>query len=137
MTSPVVVLGYEALPAAIELSQWGYEVTLLTDNFGEIAKITKDLKIHAGNLKSTIWFDYLKNCPKAVCMCFIGILDTLQSTTRSHSLIDLWLRRVEEVICAVKKNRDWENLLRDKYCYKILPYPNSDYVLLTIKELEE
>lgn len=135
--APVIVLGYQTLPVAIELSQWGYDVIFITDKIEEQKKAKIDCKIQAGFLKENIWFNFRKNSPKAACMCFIGILDAVKTTTEVHTLIDLYLRRVREIICAIKDDRDWIELLRGKYNFKTWKYPNAPYRLLSIKVSEE
>lgn len=131
----VNILGYRAIPVAIELSQWGYEVAFLTPNHEEIKRAKKDYEIQAGFVKDNIWFDYRSNVPPATITCFIGLLDEFPEY-KMYEFLDMCLRRSEEIVCAVKNNHDWEKILDGRYDFTLQKYPVGGYSLLTIKELE-
>lgn len=130
----VTVLGYDSLPIAIELSQWGYPVTFITDNYEEWKKAKKDCEIQSGKLKELLWFDYTKNVPKGAIICFLGILDAFTGNLEAYSYIDLLLRRYREVICSLYYNKRLVNSLEEKYNIKVMPYPADPLILLSIKE---
>ena len=136
----VTVLGYDSLPIAIELSQWGYPVIFIADNLEEYEKAKKDCEIQAGKLKDLLYFDYRRNIPQGTAICFLGILDDPMPFSRLFTYIDLLLRRNREIICALYESRDWVELLvellRDKYKVQIMRYPNQPLVLLSIKQVE-
>lgn len=74
--SPVTILGYRAVPVAIELTQWGYEVNIITDRVEDFIRAKKDCEIQAGSPKQLLYFDYTKNVPRSCVISFIGIIDT-------------------------------------------------------------
>ena len=132
----VNILGYSALPVAIELSQWSYPITFLTNKPQEIARAKRDYERQAGFVKNNICFNYEKNIPNATVTCFIGQLDAYHNNLDLYNRIDLYLRRCEELVCAVKNDRDWGRVLDGRYDFSIYPYPSGKTVLLAIKEFE-
>src|SRR3972149_5206600 len=50
--APIMVIGYDALPLAIELSQWTYPVNLVLRNEEEIKRAKSDAKRQAGTFQS-------------------------------------------------------------------------------------
>lgn len=132
----IVILGYPTLPVAIELSQWFYPVTFITDSQEELKKAKRDCEIQAGFLKERILFQYRHNVPRSAVTAFIGIIDEFPQDAQVMRYLDLLLRRCEEVVCAVALNRDWRAILEGKYDMKLLPYPDGIHGLLTIKEWE-
>lgn len=131
---PVVVCGYNAVPVAIELSQWGYPITFLAENEEALKRAKRDLEIHAGTIKQGFSFDFTRNIPQATIVCLLSVLDGLKRNTEAYSYIDLLLRRTREIVCAVKNDRDWKTLLEDRYDITYRPYPDGKYVLLAIRE---
>ena len=134
-TSPLCVLGYSAIPIAIELSQWTYPVTYITDTYEGVIKAKQDCKIQAGFFKDFYYFDFGKNCPPSCVISFIGLLDQLP-LDELYDYIDLLLRRCREIVCAVPNNRDWEALFKHQYRLIMKEYPEKDWMLLCIKENE-
>ena len=133
--TPVTILGYRSLPIGIELSQWGYPVTFLCQSQAEQEKAKKDCEIQAGFLRDNIWFNFYDNCPKGGVVCFVGVLDAMKSPTRLFTYINLLLRRNHEIVCAVRSNKNWREILRGKYNYKLIKYPGKPFVMLSIKPL--
>lgn len=134
-TAPVAVLGYRSLPVAIELTQWGYDVTILTRTLGEFRKAQKDCVIQAGSPKEILYFDYTKNIPRVCVVCFIDVISDFEDESRIFTFLDLCLRRSREVVCAVRDDRDWKELLSRKYVCTIKPYPVGKYLFMSLTEL--
>lgn len=132
----VNVLGYNSIPFAIELSQWFYDVTFMVKTKAQYDKAKKDCEIHAGVFKNMHIWDYLKDVPRATVTMFIGVVDVFSDDQRIYDYFDLLLRRSEEVVCALRDNRDWNEFFRGKYQYKIMEYPDYPLVLVNLKELE-
>lgn len=130
---PVVVLGYHAIPIAIELSQWTYPVTYVTDTYEGVKKAQKDCEIQAGFFKDFYYFDFKGNIPQARVAIFMGILDDL-AEDQIHRYLDLLLRRVRVVVCAQKSPRDWQKILGDRYNVEVYPYKYA--TRLVIREHE-
>ena len=133
-TTPVTVLGYRALPVAIELTQWGYDVSILTNKFEDFMRAKKDCEIQAGSPKQLFYFDFTKNVPRGCVISFIGIIDTFKSDSQIFDFLDLCLRRNREVVCAVHNDRDWKELLEKKYEVVIKPYPIGKFLFMSLKE---
>lgn len=131
---PITVLGYKSLPVAIELTQWGYEVTIITDRLEDFNRAKRDCEIQAGSPKQLLFFDYTKNVPRNCVICFIEIIDEFKDNAQIHSFLDLCLRRNREVVCAVKNDRDWARLLNSKYEILIKQYPIGNYLFISLKE---
>ena len=133
-TTPVTVLGYRGVPVAIELTQWGYDVSILTNKLEDFIRAKKDCEIQAGSPKQLFYFDFTKNVPRGCVISFIGIIDTFKDNAQIFDFIDLCLRRNREVVCAVRDDRDWRELLEKKYEVVLKPYPIGKYLFLSVKE---
>src|SRR3990167_2634870 len=129
---PIAVLGYAAIPIAIELSQWTYPITYITNTYEGVVKAKKDCEIQAGSFQDLLYFDFYKNCPRVRVIAFIGALEGLQPY-EIHDYLDLLLRRSNEIVCAVSIKRDWTQILGGKFDYRLKMYPKGVYYLLTIK----
>ena len=133
---PITVLGYRGVSVAIELTQWGYDVSILTDKYEDFVRAKKDCEIQAGSPKQLFYFDYTKNVPRGCVICFIGIIDEFKQDAQIINFFNLCLCRNREVICAVHDNRDWRELLEGKYEVVIKPYPIEKYLFISLKEKE-
>lgn len=131
----VVVLGYKTLAVAIELTQWSYPVIFIARTYDEVKRAKRDCEIHAGSLKENIYFDYLSNIKRAHVVTFTGILDEFHSNIQVYRYLDMLLLRTGEVVCAVEDDRDWVEILRDKYDFEALQYPDKKHRLLTVRQL--
>lgn len=131
---PVVVCGYDSIPLAIELSQWTYPITFIAENEAVFKKAKRDLEIHAGSVKKGFSFDFTRNIPQGAIVCFIDILEAVKTNVGLFTHIDLMLRRTREIVCSVKNDRNWKELLEDRYDLTYKPYPDGKYVLLAIRE---
>jgi hypothetical protein len=130
---PINVVGYTAIPLAIEFSQWGFPVAYITDTYEGVKKATEDCKQHSGNFKDLLYFDFIKNCPSAKVTLFIDIIDKLKESDL-YIFVDMLLRRSREIICAVRNDRDWKSLLSGKYRVNVSNYNDKQFCLITIKE---
>lgn len=131
----VNVIGYEAFPVGIELSQWSYPINFITSHYDDIKKAHHDAEVQAGFIDKYICFPFWKNIPQATVVCFIGVLDELAKDADILKILDLYLRRCNEVVCAVKIKRDWGLFLEGKYDYDMKEYPSGKTVLLSIRAL--
>lgn len=131
---PIAVVGYNSISLAIELSQWGYPVTYLTDTLAGVQKAKRDCDIQAGFLKEFFWFNFTKNCPRVRVVVFVGVIDTMRDEEQIFGFLDIALRRSNEVVCSVSNNRDWKSLLESRYDVEGLVYPDNSTVLLRIYE---
>lgn len=130
--SPVCVLGYSAIPIAIELSQWTYPVTYITDTWKGVLRAKKDCEVQAGFFKDFLYFDFTRNIPHTRVVTFIGIIDTMELKDM-YNYLDLLLRRSREVVCAVSNKKSWARLLEGRYYFNIMTPDRGDFVILTIK----
>jgi len=123
--APLLVIGMEALPLAIELSQWTYPINFIVRNEQEKAKAESDSKRHAGNFKT-----FINGFKKSRVAIFIGIIDDMSDRdARRH--VDYLSKGVNEVVCAVRPDRDWERVF-GKRLVDSLKYYKGQYRLLRI-----
>jgi len=132
---PINVLGYTAIPLAVEFAQWGFPVTYITDSYQGVKKAKTDCEIHSGVFKELLHFDFYKNCPQAKLTIFINIIDDLQED-EIFTYLDVLLRRTREIVCAVRNDRSWKDLLDSKYDVDMSEYKDKQFCLLIIKEHE-
>lgn len=132
---PINILGYTAIPLAIEFSQWGFPVTFVTSTYDGVKRAKEDCEQHSGNFKKFLYFDFTKDCPNAKITLFINIIDTLPEDD-IFNFIDMLLRRSREIICSVKNDRDWRKVLSGKYSIDMSEYKDKQFCLLNIKENE-
>ena len=130
---PIVVLGYNMLPIAVELSQWDFPVTFVTSDKHSLAKSLQDIETHAGNMKNVYAFDYTENSPRGKFIVFSDILIHLPDE-RKLWFIDMLLERCRIIICAEKIDYDWRSLLGKRYNIIMSRYPEGDYDLIKIKK---
>lgn len=132
---PVTVLGYDSIPLAIELSQWTYPVTYITDTHEGVEKAKKDCEIQAGSFKDFYYFDFGKNCPASRIVLFIGLLQEIPDD-EIIEFLEMLLRRCREVVCGVPNIKDWYHLLSGKFNFDMEYYHKNEFVKLVIKEHE-
>lgn len=85
-------------------------------------------------MKHNVWFDYRKNCMPGAVTCFIGVIDEFRLDEEIFRFLDMLLRRSVEIVCTVYVDRDWKELLGDRYYLKVIPYPDKPFVVLTMKQ---
>ena len=130
--SPIVGLGDLVVSPLIELSQWGYPITYISDAYDRMLSTEIDLETLAGSFEKMFYSDFIKNCPRGRIIMSIGIVERLGNDDMFR-WIDLLTRRGSEVLFAVPSDRDWYNLLSHKYDIFIDRYSSGDYYLLSIK----
>lgn len=130
---PITIIGYTAIPLAVEFSQWGFPVTYITDTYEGVQKATKDCEIHSGAFKKMYYSNFINDCPSGSVTIFIGIIDQLQSDDL-FIFLDMLLRRSREVVCAVRNDRNWRELLSGKYDVNVSQYNDKQFYLITLKE---
>lgn len=131
--TPIAILGYSAIPIAIELSQWTYPIIYITDTYEGVKKAKRDCEIQAGFFKHFLYFNYQYNCPRVRITTFLEAL-VGWSKLEIYQFLDLLLRRCNEIVCAVPDDRNWSKILEGRYDYNMYKYPKNNYYLLTIKE---
>ncbi|MBK9272887.1 MAG: hypothetical protein IPM48_14985 [Saprospiraceae bacterium] len=131
--SPLVVVGYNSIPIAIELSQWTYPVTFVTSEYKGVKRASEDGKIHAGTFQNIYYCDYLKTLPRGRVISFRNTLTHLPDTTL-FEFLDMALRRSHEVVASEKNIKNWYALLKDRYDVNIKIYEEGAWCLLKIRE---
>ena len=132
---PIVVVGYNSIPIAIELSQWTYPVTYMTSSYEGVKKAERDNEIHAGNFKQMYYCDFLETFPRCRVVTFINTLGLL-STPKLYSFLDMALRRSQEVVASEKDTKNWFDILKSRYDVKITKYEDESWNLIRIKQLQ-
>jgi len=131
--SSIVILGYSSIPVAIELSQWSYPITFLTDSYDEMMKAKRDCEIQAGFLKELYYFPYRKNMPKATIIVAIGLLDTLK-TYEVSKWVNLMVKRGREILLVVNKRILGHLMtLQPKLKLKIYQYPDKIHYFVSVR----
>lgn len=87
MKHTISVLGFDYLPLAIELSQWGYSVNMQVEHPDQVEVAENDCKRFDGSLKSLFYSKYL-SLQGAVCL-HIGLLNGWQYITSFNSLKEI------------------------------------------------
>jgi len=132
--TPILVVGYDALPVAIELSQWTYPVVFVVKNKTELEKAKYDIKRQAGFFKDTLTLpfeNYLGGYPHSRVAIFIGIIDKMDNDG-ARIFIDNLKKSATQIICAVKPNRNWKDTL-GKSLIDSLSYYKGRFNLLRIE----
>lgn len=117
--APLLVIGYESLPLAIELSQWTYPINLVVKNEYEKGKAKSDALRQAGTFKN-ILIDG-EGYAKSRIAIFIGVIDKMPSE-RARLYVENLLKGVNEVVCAVKPDRNWKDVFGKKLIDSLLYY---------------
>lgn len=131
--APLLVMGYEALPLAIELSQWTYPVIMVVKNEEEKKRAEYDAKRQAGFFKQIIFRDFVfsrAGYPMSRVAVFISIIDGVPDK-EAKEMVEHLLKGVNEVVCAVRPNRDWRGIF-GKNLVDVLRYSKGQWMLLRI-----
>lgn len=134
LITPIVVLGDQSTAIAIELSQWDYPITYISDSFQSVERFKKNCEIHAGSIHQSLYFDFTKNCPPARLIIFVGIIDQMKEDEQIYTFLDRVVAQGGEVLCSVLNNRDWKSILESRYNVEGTLYPDQDKVLLKLYE---
>jgi len=133
--TPLMAMSYQALPIAIELSQWTYPVVYVAETDKEVADVKRDAARQAGFFKQLIKVDYKSyrgGYPYSRVAIFVGVIDEMDSSD-ARDFIDNLLESAQEIVCAVTPNRDWRDVLA-KYKVNGLNYYRNKWSLLRISK---
>lgn len=131
--APLLVMGYEALPLAIELSQWTYPIVMVIKNEEEKKRVEYDAKRQAGFFKQILARDVVLSragYPMSRVAIFISIIDRVPDK-EARDMVNHLLKGVKEVVCAVRPNRDWRSVF-GKNLVDALRYSKGRWMLLRI-----
>lgn len=131
--APLLVIGYDAMALAIELSQWTYPINMVVRNNDEKKHAEYDTKRQAGFFKKLIVSNYMKGeggYPASRIAIFIGIIDRMDNEY-AKKFVDFLLKGVNEVVCAVKPNRNWRDVF-GKNLADVVGYNKGNWLLLRI-----
>lgn len=132
--APLLVMGYDTLSIAIELSQWTYPVIYVSETEKEVSDVKRDAQRQAGFFKELLKIPYKAYrgyFPASRVAIFIGIIDEM-SPDDAKIFVDNLLKSVNEIVCAVAPNRDWRSALA-KYRLDGLSYYKDQWILLRIE----
>lgn len=130
-STSIVGLGDLVVSPLIELSQWDYHITYVSNTYMKKLGAEKFFDRQAGMIERTYSFDFLNDVPTANIITFIGIAEYLDDRSLFRWL-DLLTRRCSEIIFAVPCDRDWNRLLSSRYDTLINKYISGDYYLISI-----
>lgn len=109
-------LGSKSTAPAIELSQWGYYVTLVVTTKAERKQARKDARVQAGLFKDILVMDYLKDViPKGSIIIVVDPFSHIKSYKKVKAILDRWLSNHNEVVCALPRDRDWWKILKPDF----------------------
>lgn len=130
---PLLVIGYNALPIAIELSQWTYPVIFGSFSSEETSRAKRDCEIHAGTFKQIIEKDYRYNAnfPPARVAIFSGLLNYYRDSDAIHWIKDL-LNNSYEILCALPPNRNWYNVFSRAFNVFVIKETKEKWIILKI-----
>lgn len=125
--APLIVIGFDTLPLAIELSQWTYPVHMVVRE-DQMKRTESDAQRQAGTFKSLV--SHIERCPRSRVAIFIGIMDDM-TDDEARKYIEYLLKGVREVVCAVREDRDWKKVLGKRIQYG-LRYYHDQWRLLVL-----
>lgn len=134
----VNVVGWESFSLAIELSQWGYHVRLITKSYEDYERGKKDEKVQAGRIKEYIVGDF-SDVPYAAVTCFneLEIDKILLHKQNIVKFLGNILRRSAEVVFVVRYDRPWLDLIKEHFEFSSTYYPGGTYILIRLHALKE
>lgn len=109
MATPVTVLGYQSLPLAIELSQYGYDVSLLVNDYDELIKAKASCLKLAGEKVKVLNLPWLYNTIKSEVCLTIEVLDTLNDWAMDKFL-NMITKAHGDVVTTVNPHFDMSRL---------------------------
>lgn len=134
-----VFLGREAVPIAIDISQWGYEVHVFVSTIKEFSEAEHDARMQAGlfaSLQTTNYFNGDFITSNAVVV--VGMPEFIRSCSEAIRYVKNVSKRAGIVLCLLSKDEWYEYLgegseLRNHgFKYDILAKPN-EYICLSIE----
>ncbi len=132
--APLLILGYETLPVAIELSQWTYPITYVVGNQAEVDQVKRDAERQAGTFKKLLkipYFRWVSTYPFSRVAVFIGIIDRMTDKDVIQWLKNL-LKSTTEIVFAVEDNRNWRDLLSPEFKVIGNSYPKRNWNLIRL-----
>lgn len=130
----VGIIGKDALPIGIELTQWNYSVHFVEDEEWKITAAKKDAKVQAGMFDDYVACDYFSDLPRCAVYAFVGILHRPEFYDKRNvkRWIDLLLRRCKQIVCALRYDEKLLKYLEEEYNAHIVPYPDWRYMFVVI-----
>ena len=126
-------LGAKCTPSAIELSQWGYDVTLVVTDKATRKQAKKNAKIQAGWFREILILDYIENVvPKGSIVFLIDAFIRIKSYKRIKSILTRWLSNHSEIVCALPRDRDWLEVLKPDFSLRKIGRMTKNDIFLSI-----
>jgi hypothetical protein len=105
MKFPVLVLGVQSTPLAIEISQWSYPTTLVVKTYADVRNVQANSTKFGGEIDDLRHFNYFKACPASKIIVWVD--DDLEIP---RERIKKWLEYLREqsylVVAALKKSKE-------------------------------
>lgn len=102
---PVLLIGVRSFPMGIELSQWGYPITLCVRNYEEERVANKNASIQNGRFTKIMKYDYRKGVKESKIIIWIND-DKSIPEEHIEGWIDYLKTRCQVLIFAVKKTKN-------------------------------
>lgn len=122
---PVLLIGVGSFPMGIELSQWGYPVTLCIKNKEEERVAEKNALVQNGKFTKIMKYDYLKGVKESKIIVWIDD-DSSIPKEQTEGWLAYLKTRCQVLIFALKKNKNNHKIISNlKTCTK--KQTTSDY----------
>jgi hypothetical protein len=110
----LLFIGIDCLPIAIEISQWGYETSLMLQE--RPSNLDATLERQGSQIKEVIIGDYLLDIPESRVVIHAGIVNKIPDQD-----ILSWFKRLyhraDEILFGADNDRDWPSFLKYKVDY--------------------
>jgi hypothetical protein len=107
---PVLVLGVQSTPLAIEISQWSYPTTLVVKTYQDVRNVEANSTKFGGQIEDLRHFNYFVACPTSKIIVWV---DDDNEIPRER--IKKWLEYLREqsfiVISALKKSKETQEII--------------------------
>lgn len=127
-------LGLRSTPIAIELSQWGYSVSVMGLDEASRTKIELEADYLAGLFRNVTVGDYLSGHIPAGDIVFAIDELNLFETEEVIDILEEWLSNNREIIVVLPKEGNWLKVLRPRFSVFKLRMINDDIFLSITKK---
>jgi hypothetical protein len=131
---PFDFLGEKALPLAIALSQYGYDVRVVVPTFSSKVRVKVNAERHAGIFKDVVIADYPGPVPEGSILFVIDTISERKRFREIRELIKTWLRNHHEVVCVLPRDRNWSLLMTEDFSVSTITATYDDvFIAITSK----
>lgn len=127
---PFIFLGIKTVPLAIELSQWGYDASVVVLDEVSKTKVIRDANRQAGLFKKVVVSNYMPGpVPEGSIVFIVDMLDSRRDSDEIREVVDIWLSNHHEIICALPRDRQWRDVFCKKFSVTLIGITDDDIFL--------